>query len=257
MKKVGLFILIAFVFSFNSFSQTVTLQSVSDVPTSSAVSIDLSMTGFSTAMTAWEFNVVYDVTKLTFVNFSNLTTAINPASDFVLYENPVGSGILYCSLSSTSTAAVNGLVCKINFSNYNGPACTNLTYSDPQSGPKFIANNVYENFTGITWVTGQVCGVTTGVEENSPNGSVEIYPTIARDNLSIKYNMPESGKITIGMYNLMGDEIQKVTKYFNGNSQEIETMNTANLSAGLYFIKYHVETANTNTTKTEKFTVAK
>ena len=84
-----------------------------------------------------------------------------------------------------------------------------------------------------------------------------IYPTIARENVNVKYTIPENGRITFGVYNMLGDEVSKVTKDCTANLPSTQEINVSDLNAGIYFVKYHIETPGINTVKTEKITITK
>lgn len=255
MKKISIILLVFMCFGMQTYSQTCTLQTLSSV-TPGPVQLNLYMNGFNLGVSGIEGTLQFDTTKLTFISVSDKASGFSDLTfnypslehhdllSIQCYPSPVGE--LYPN--------IDGILCKLNFT-YNGTVCTNLTFGDwPLQ--RLIIGNEYFEYT-VSWVNGQVCGVPTGIDDNTINSSVEIYPTIAKEKINIKYNVPENGKITFGIFNLLGDEIKTITKECVANNESTQEMNVSYLNSGIYFIKYQIETANINTIKTEKITVTR
>jgi hypothetical protein len=67
-------------------------------------------------------------------------------------------------------------------------------------------------------------------------GSFVVYPNPAVDNTWLAFQMPEAGKVTICLYDVLG---QKVSDVYTGNyvNGKISTQsNVSSLSAGMYFM---------------------
>lgn len=67
-------------------------------------------------------------------------------------------------------------------------------------------------------------------------GSFVVYPNPAVDNVWFGYQFPEAGKLTVTLYNTLGQKISDVqtTNYDNGKS--VEQLNVSTLAAGAYFL---------------------
>jgi len=152
---------------------------------------------------------------------------------------------------------INGVLCNVNFTYISTTgACTNVSFGTYPTDT-LVADEIYQTYD-VDWINGQVCGVASGIEDNGNNSpSVVIYPTIAREYVNVKYTIPENGRITFGVYNMLGDEVSKVTKDCTANLPSTQEINVSDLNAGIYFVKYHIETPGINTVKTEKITITK
>ncbi len=67
-------------------------------------------------------------------------------------------------------------------------------------------------------------------------GSFVVYPNPAVDNFWMGFQMPEAGKLSVTLYNELG---QKVTELYNANYSNGQSVQQANVSAfasGLYFV---------------------
>ncbi|MBD3233682.1 MAG: T9SS type A sorting domain-containing protein, partial [candidate division Zixibacteria bacterium] len=66
------------------------------------------------------------------------------------------------------------------------------------------------------------------------------YPNPFNASTNISYQLPEAGKVSLEVYNLMG---QKVAALVNGHKeagQHTVTWNAASFSSGIYFYKLNV-----------------
>lgn len=232
----------------SSFSQTATLQTVTGA-TPGAVSVQLTLTGCSQQVTSFQGTIEYNPAIMTYVNVTDWF----PGVTGVGVQTPSSGKITF--VWGDLEQPINGVLCKINF-NYVGPGCSFVNFSDAPT-KWLVADALYHKYT-VTYVSGSVCDVLTGIEDNTVSDAVvEIYPTIANQKVNIKYNIPENGKITLGLYNMIGDEIQTITKECSANTEAIQEMNVSNLNSGVYFIKYQIETASNTSVKTEKITVTR
>jgi hypothetical protein len=249
MKKIIIIMLVFMFCGMQTYSQTATLQTLSSV-SPGAVQVNLTMSGFSQQSIAFQWTVDYNPAILTYVSVSDWLTGITGVG----IQTP-SSGKITFVWGESDPYEINGVLCKINFT-YVGPGCSNLTFSGSPTSDQ-IWEGDYDEYT-VNFVNGQVCGVPTGIIDNPVNNStVEIYPTLVNEKVNIKYNVPENGKITFGIYNMMGDEIQTITKEFVANTESSQEMNVSDLNSGIYFIRYQIETAIINTIKTEKITITR
>jgi len=148
MKKISIVILFLVVcLTTNNYSQTCTLQSV--YFSSGAVQVELMMTGFNNQVTALQWTIDYDPAIMTYVDATDWYTGVTGAS---VYSPTPGK---ICFLWGDMPVAINGVLCKLNFS-YAGPGCSYLNFSsDPID--TIIADEFYQ-FYNVTYVNGQVCG---------------------------------------------------------------------------------------------------
>ena len=75
-------------------------------------------------------------------------------------------------------------------------------------------------------------------------GSFVVYPNPAVDNAWLAFQMPEAGRVTIALYDMLG---QKVTDFYAGNYEngKISTQaNTSLYAAGMYFATLTFVAAN-------------
>ncbi len=130
------------------------------------------------------------------------------------------------SLSPTVISATGGFS-----SNANG----SLSYTVGEM-------TMVETFTGgnniLTQGFQQPNDFTIGILEISQGeyGSFVVYPNPAVDNLWFGFEFPESGKINVAIYDVLG---QKVADIYNSNYQNgktVETLNVSNYSAGTYMM---------------------
>jgi hypothetical protein len=252
MKRKNLLFVLFMLIGMSAFSQTVTLSTLSSV-SPGPVQVSMTLTGFSPNVGGFQCTVRFDSTKMTFTNATDWFSGAGGTQTSLCYG--ANTGTVTFIDGYVPALAVNGLFVHLNF-NYIGPGCTNLTFDDSPTEQLMFDEN-YNIYT-VSWVNGQVCGVPTGIDDNTNNTpSVDIYPTIAKENVNIKYRIPETGKITFGIYNMLGDEVQKVSKECIGNLESTQEMNVSDLNSGIYFVKYQIETPNINTVKTEKITVTR
>ena len=101
-------------------------------------------------------------------------------------------------------------------------------------------------------VNGIVFSNITDVKENYKSITNEFmlyqnYPNPFNPSTTIKYQIPQSGLVTIKVYNLLGKEVKTlVNQYQNTESHEVK-FNAGNLPSGIYF--YRLETSRYSKTK--------
>ncbi|HNW90425.1 MAG TPA: T9SS type A sorting domain-containing protein [Bacteroidales bacterium] len=251
MKRKNLLMVIFMLVGISAFSQTVALQSLSNVPVGT-VTQDLTMTGFTNQVTAFQWSVSFDPAVITYTSCTDWHVGVTGCLVSV-----AAPGIITFVWADGFGVPINGVLCKINYSYVSATgACSNVSFGTYPTDT--VVADVQYNYYHPTYLNGQICGVSTGIEDNSvENASVVIYPSVAKEKVNVKYSIPENGKITLGVYNLMGDEVQKISNMFVANNEYNQEINVSDLSSGLYFIKYQIETANINTVKTEKITIAR
>lgn len=109
--------------------------------------------------------------------------------------------------------------------------------------------------TGASFTDSKFVGVIpSGINENkSEIGAVNIYPNPAADKASINVSLNKTGKVTITLFDMTGKAIVNVfTGQMNAGLNTV-TINTTELSAGIYFTKI----SSDNYSKTVKIVIAK
>ncbi|HNZ43669.1 MAG TPA: cohesin domain-containing protein [Bacteroidales bacterium] len=254
MKRKTLLLAFLMLMGVSTFSQVCQLGTVSGVTQGSTVSVPITMTGFANEVTAFQWSISWDPAVLTYVNVTNWFPGVTGVG---VYPQAAPYEHITTFVWGDMQQPINGTLCTVNFTYISSTgACTNVSWGTYPTDT-LVADEYYQTYN-VDWINGQVCGVASGIEDNgNNNASVVIYPTVAREMVNLKYTVPESGRITFGVYNMLGDEVSKVTRDCSADVPSTQEINVSDLNAGIYFVKYHIETANINTVKTEKITVTK
>lgn len=88
---------------------------------------------------------------------------------------------------------------------------------------------------------------TTTTRENKNEYFFMIYPVPATNTLSISFRLAKTEKIKLALYNNMGQQMMNLVNEETAGGMFSKTINTSELSAGIYFCK--LETENGITTK--------
>ncbi len=75
-------------------------------------------------------------------------------------------------------------------------------------------------------------------------GSFIVYPNPAVDNMWFGFQYPEEGKLTISVYNTLGQKIADVYNSNYSNGKTVEQMSVSTLAAGSYFLSATFTSAN-------------
>lgn len=67
-------------------------------------------------------------------------------------------------------------------------------------------------------------------------GSFIVYPNPAVDNMWFGFQFPEQGKVTVSLFNTLGQKIADVYTADYSNGKTVEQMNVSTLAAGSYFL---------------------
>ncbi len=259
MKKLFLLLLLTcFWMTAKTQNPTATIQTVSGVP-GSTVAVNINVSNFTWGVAAMQYSIHYDSSVIRYVSTTNWFPGFAGAGVYAQSD----SASLSVVIGVMDAVYINNILCTMNFQ-IKKAGCSDIIWHDSPTPREWTDGNYFYydgtpgNHPAIDYTNGQVCGIVTGIEDNSvENASVVIYPSVAKEKVNVKYSIPENGKITLGVYNLMGDEVQKISNMFVANNEYNQEINVSDLSSGLYFIKYQIETANINTVKTEKITVAR
>ncbi|HAN79709.1 MAG TPA: hypothetical protein DCQ31_19080 [Bacteroidales bacterium] len=84
--------------------------------------------------------------------------------------------------------------------------------------------------------------------ENAGNFSVSVYPNPFTDKLSVNFNVPQSGKVTIEVYDLLGKELYTVINKQMPQGEHVVEISEITLPSGMYLLKIrtneYVQTVN-------------
>ena len=83
------------------------------------------------------------------------------------------------------------------------------------------------------------------------------YPNPFNPSTQISYNLPQAGKVTLTVYNLMGQEVAKlVNEQKNAGSYSIEWA-PKNLASGMYIYRINVQTEKELLTSSKRLMLLK
>lgn len=83
------------------------------------------------------------------------------------------------------------------------------------------------------------------IEDNSVVGDVQVFPVPADDNMNIAVNMSASADVTVSVVNMFGQVIETVNAGTLVAGTHNFTVNTSELSNGIYFVQIAGENVNT------------
>lgn len=179
MKKINVISLFIMLFTANVFSQTCTLQSLL-FPTGPAQA-ELTMTGFSNQVSAFQWTIDYDPAIMTYVSTSDWHTGVSGAS----VTSPTPGKIIFV-WGEPTPVAINGVLCKLNFT-YVGPGCSYLNFSNNPTDT-MVADGMYQYYN-VMYINGQICGGTcTGVTIGTQPLNQSMYATNGIANLFVAAN---------------------------------------------------------------------
>ena len=121
----------------------------------------------------------------------------------------------------------------------------NYTAIDTESGPGVAIkqdNSLYQwghisNFPGVITVPtlqGNVCLLSTNSFEET--AAIKIFPNPTANNVSINYNLKESGTVRISITDCLGQLVYDTIVIGKANENE-QQINMSNFASGVYFIK--------------------
>lgn len=104
-------------------------------------------------------------------------------------------------------------------------------YSITQSGDYYI---VYAYGNGCTIISDTISVIYTGIDENTANTKVLIYPNPTQNNLTIETNIATAGRLQLDIKNMLGQSVY----IYNDNAQPGLFIRTLELNAtpGIYFL---------------------
>lgn len=130
---------------------------------------------------------------------------------------------------------------------------TMLTWSDRRlDGGGIYAQNINSNGT-----LGNITGITP-VLSSIPQGFSlsQNYPNPFNPSTKIDYNLPEDGRVNIGLYDVSGREVMNIEDGMQSAGYYTVSINAETLSAGVYFYKINV-TGKENFTAVKRLVLVK
>jgi len=116
---------------------------------------------------------------------------------------------------------------------------TTATY-DP--GPPRSATASFTRLIGGTFVIGNLGGVTSVTDEETPRGFAlsQNYPNPFNPSTTMRYAIPAASLVTLKIYNLLGDEIETLVNKRQPAGEYAIHWNPVGLASGLYFYRLQV-----------------
>ena len=116
------------------------------------------------------------------------------------------------------------------------------------SGADICADSIIGNING----DGTICGNPTAVESEEESSLpdeyalAQNYPNPFNPTTTIKYSIPQSGKVTLKVYDLLGNEVATlVDEYLPAGTYEAEFSvgqdSSPDIASGIYFYKLQAE----------------
>lgn len=133
------------------------------------------------------------------------------------------------SLSPTVIASAGG------FATAAGGNAFTLSYTvgEMTMVETFNANNIWLT-QGFQQPNDQVVGLLDLVQDEY--GSFVVYPNPAVDNMWYGFQLPEAGRVSISLYNVMGQKIGDLYQSNYDNGKIVQQTTVSTLAAGLYML---------------------
>lgn len=180
---------------------------------------------------------------LTINGIQNLSSAPKPYLDFYIKKADGGTGALSIEISNDAGLSWSTLAQP----SFNGATYTHYTYSlknyrqnnvvvrigaySPYGNTYLLDDITIGDSTGFTGVE-DLAGITPDNFELSQN-----YPNPFNPTTTIRYAIPSESKVTITVFNLLGQEIASLVNDVKSSGYHEVVFNAANLSSGVYLYK--------------------
>jgi hypothetical protein len=117
---------------------------------------------------------------------------------------------------------------------------TNGTYHVVISGSNTVYNGL--NFTVDSMHINPIGNITSiNSQEAILENNIFVYPNPSRDVVTIKYKLNNTSKVSIGLYNSIGEKLQVISPLITEEKGNIEhSINLKEFSNGVYFIKFSI-----------------
>ena len=167
-----------------------------------------------------------------YIEIENVTLAAT--GDSLLFNAAEGEmKAVWYSLQPLTLAENDGLiVIKVrtkDLSNLDEPIAFSLNaYSE-------LADGNAQALDDVTIAMPALITFTEGVNENVPEGvALSYYPNPAKDVCTLLYQLPEAGRMTVSVYNMMGVKVLDAADIRQEAGQHELRLSTASLAAGMY-----------------------
>lgn len=91
----------------------------------------------------------------------------------------------------------------------------------------------------------EIVTATMGMSDNTTDGvHLSTYPNPAKDVCTLVYQLPEVGRVTVSVYNLMGEKVMDAANFRQEEGQHEIRLNTSALAAGMYCCRITFEGEN-------------
>ncbi len=119
----------------------------------------------------------------------------------------------------------------------------------PEYSIRLANQNTWDAATGYNSLQRSIT-VNTAVNLSTENSkliekSIKLYPNPAKENIILEYSLSENSTVNIGVYNIVGKEILKVTNENQGTGNHILNIKSNELKPGIYFVKILVNDSET------------
>ncbi len=150
-----------------------------------------------------------------------------------MYELNIGECYTFSALDGYGDGVLNGVM-----NPGHGCTTTNGTANMAMGAIKLWSDNgiMWENIDyGNGFDVEFIVASPSATQEVELNG-LNIYPNPATDNITVAFELPETTKLEVALYNVLGQQVTTSgTKQYPSGSNNLN-VNTADLSTGIYFI---------------------
>ncbi len=180
---------------------------------------------------------------LTLNGIQNLSSAPKPYLDFYIKKADGGTGALSVEISNDAGLSWSALAQP----SFNGATYTHYTYSlknyrqnnvvvrigaySPYGGTYLLDDITIGDSTGFTGVE-ELAGITPTEFELSQN-----YPNPFNPSTTIRYALPTESKVSISIYNLLGQEITTLVNDVQSSGYHEVVFDASSLSSGVYLYR--------------------
>ena len=142
---------------------TATLQTVNGAIPGNNYSVDISFDGFCPDIASFQFTVRYDTTDLTFINATDWYAGVSGVT--LNTSNYYGTIHALTFGWADSPVSIDGVLCKLNFTNRTSGSCHPITWSDAPT-VRLISDGSFNEYS-VMYVDGQICSLCSGVSVSS------------------------------------------------------------------------------------------
>jgi len=137
---------------------TAEIQTVNGAIPGNNYSVDVSLDGFCPDISSFQFTIRYDTNELTLIDVTDWYAGVTGVT--------INSGTYYGSVHAVAFAwgdtpvAIQGVLCKLNFTNRTSGSCKPITWSDAPT-IRLISDGSFNEYS-VVYVDGQICSACTG-----------------------------------------------------------------------------------------------